>query len=208
MDQKLLNTAFFLVLTGFTWYYMLSPCDMIHLSQGIIPWLEHLPTSPVWNPASVACDYSWILMTWNLHIFLANLSFRKRKVKVWRVGEISHAIIDQKYSHRSIVVEKLVSNVSHLRFSLNICVEVFIHSLFLLYEIMMQNSMHFKKKDQHLLHIGTNFASNIWARRSWTFALRDLLQWCCLVGSPETFWPHIVCDNKESANYISHFLSV
>jgi len=35
------------------------------------------------------------------------------------VGEISHTIIDQKYSHRSIVVEKLVLSVSHLRFSLN-----------------------------------------------------------------------------------------
>lgn len=59
VDQKLLNSAFFSsVLTGFTWYSMLSPCDMICLSQGIMAWLEHLLTSPVWNFASVACDYS------------------------------------------------------------------------------------------------------------------------------------------------------
>lgn len=33
VDQKLVNSAFFFsVLTGFTWYSMLSPCDMIHLS--------------------------------------------------------------------------------------------------------------------------------------------------------------------------------
>lgn len=75
------TVLFFSVLTGFTWYSMLSPCDLIHLSWGIMPWLEHLLTSPVWNSASVACDYSWILLTWNLHIFLPNLSFRKRKAK-------------------------------------------------------------------------------------------------------------------------------
>jgi len=39
------------------------------------------------------------------------------------VGEISHAIIDQKYSHESIVVEKLLSSVSHFRFSLNTSVQ-------------------------------------------------------------------------------------
>jgi len=38
------------------------------------------------------------------------------------VGEISHVVTDHKYLHRSIVVEKLVSNVSHLRFSLNMYV--------------------------------------------------------------------------------------
>jgi hypothetical protein len=58
VDQKLLNSAFFLVLTGYNWYSMPSPCNMIHLSQGIMPWLEHLLTSSVWNSASVPCDYS------------------------------------------------------------------------------------------------------------------------------------------------------
>jgi hypothetical protein len=58
VDEKLLNSAIFSVITGFTWYSMLSPCGIVHLSRGIMPLLEHLLTSPVWNSASVACDYS------------------------------------------------------------------------------------------------------------------------------------------------------